>query len=537
MSKEIELEIKKPFLIALLLIISLIFIFELRVTLTSPIAFGDEGYHTRMAQWIYENKEYPIWTPFEQANLRIEGFSRPPLWNILEAGIFLIIGFSEIVVKILTPFIATFMLGLVVFLLGKKIFNEKIAFIASIIMITVPCLVTYSVLFYTDVLFTFVFSSFVLCLMLALKKNEKKYWILSGIFASFSILTKLPGIVVFPIIGLVFLYELFKNRNLKIIKKYISFFLILILITGPFFIRNFYYFRTPMCGLPLFNNNNCIKSPEYEVQTNREFEGSTTPTGSELSLMKMGITNFLNFAYGSIFFIPLLFLCGLYLIIKKQNIENVLLLIVLISFIFVLIKSTSRAEDTARYMLGSLISISFIVAIYLDKVYEFIEKYYKNLAVIVFILVIILGFWNLNQKLKIMKAVKQFSPSFFEACDWIKQNTPENATLYTVWGHRATYNAQRKCAQFASLPDSRDILLSNNATLVHERLKAEGINYVFVQKFSIDKHAYRQKFPVGFVQVLENNPDYFKKVYENGPVSKQCLQGGCDGNIVYEVVY
>jgi len=537
MSKEIELEIKKPFIIVLLLILSLAFILELRVTLNSPIVFGDEGYHTKMAKWIYENKEYSIWSPFETPNLKKVSFSRPPLWNILEAGFFLIVGFSEVLVKVLTPFIATFLLGLTVFILGKKIFNEKIAFIASIIMVTVPCLVTYSVLFYTDILFTFVLTSFILCLMLALKENEKKYWVLSAVFAAFSVLTKIPGFVIFPIIGLVFLYELYKDKDFKIIKKYIPFILILGLLTAPFFIRNIYYYGTPMCGLPLFNNDGCTEEIDYEVQITRNFEGQTTPTGSELSLMDMGITNYLNFAYGSIFFIPLFFLCGLYLVLKKYDIKNILLLIVLISFIPVLAMGTKRAEDTARYMLGLMIVISLIVAIYLEKVYNFIGKYYKNLAIIVFILVIIVGFWGLNQKLTIMKSVKKFSPSFFEACDWIKENTPEDSLLFTVWSHRATYNCDRNVAFYASMPDSRDIILSNDLDLVTSRLKAEGITHIFVQKFSIDKTAYREKYPVEFVQLLEDNPDHFKKLYENGPVSKQCLQGGCDGNIVYEVVY
>lgn len=531
-----EIEIKNPAVIILLVILSLVFFLEVRVTLNTPIAFGDEGFHTRMAQWIEKEKEYPVWIPFEGTEIYKENFARPPLWNFLEAGFFLIMGFHEIIVKVLTPFIATFMTGLVVFILGKKIFNEEIAFIASIIMVTVPSFVTYSVLFYTDIFFTFVFTSFVLCIMLALKENEKKYWILSIIFASFSILTKTPGFVVLIIFGLVFLYELYKTKKIKIIKKYIPVIIMMALICGPWVLRNINYYKTPVCAA-LFKRDTCKQTFDYEVQTNRDWAGRTTPTGSEQSVIKMGIVNYMNFAYGSMFFIPLFFLCGLYLILKERNIKNILLIIVLISFIPVLAISTTRAEDTARYMLGILVGISFAAAIYLEKIYKFIKKYYKNLSFIVFILVIAFGFWGMNQKLKVMNSVKQFSPSFFEACDWIEQNTPEDALLFTVWGHRATYNCQRSISIYGSLPDSKDIILSYNLDLVYPRLIEEGITHVFVQKFSIDQTPYGEKYPVEFVLLLENNPDHFKKVYENGPVSSQCFQGGCDGNIVYEVIY
>jgi len=530
-----EIEIKNPTILLLLAILSIFFFLEVRTTLNSPIAFGDEGYHTRMAQWIEENKEYPKWIPFEGTNLYGKNFGKAPMWNFVEAGLFLLFGFSEFLVKILTPFVATFMLGLTVFIFGKKIFNERIAFMASILMVSVPCLVTYSVLFYADAFFTYVFTSFVLFTILALKENEKKYWILSGLFAAFSLLTKTPGLAVFPVISLAFLYEFYKTKKFKI-KKYFPFIILLILICGPWVLRSLVYFKTPVCAA-MFTTEECKKTFQYEVQTNNNFAGRTTPGGSELSVLNMGLTNYLNFAYGSIFFIPLFFLCGLYLVFKQRKIENVMLLIVLVSFIPVLAMSTERAEDTARYMLGTMISISFITAIYLEVIYKFIEKYYKHLALIVFILVISFGFWNLNEKLKIMIAVKQFSPSFFEACNWIEKNTPEDSLLFTVWGHRATYNCHRDISFYGSLPDSRDIILSNDLDLVLSRFEAHGITHVFLQKFSIDTKAYREKYPTQFVQFLENNPDHFKKIYENGPVSTQCLQGGCDGNIVYEIVY
>ena len=142
------------------------------------------------------------------------------------------------------------------------------------------------------------------------------------------------------------------------------------------------------------------------------------------------------------------------------------------------------------------------------------------------------------QKLETMQKVKQFSSTFFEACDWIKLNTDKDSLIMTIWAHRAAYNCDRTISRYGDLPDIEDIILSNNETLVKERLEAHGVTHLFVQKFSMNNDGYYlEKYPVSFVEFLESNPDTFKKVYENGPPVEQCYNTLCDGNIVYEIVY
>ncbi|MFQ6055001.1 MAG: ArnT family glycosyltransferase, partial [Methanosarcinales archaeon] len=176
--KEITLEIKHPEIFLLLGFLGIVFFFELQVTLNSPIVFGDEGFHTTLAKWISTEKEYPVWEPTYGTLTSRGGFHQKPLWNILEGSFYLIFGFNDIIVKILTPFIASILLGVCIFVLVKKIYNEKIGLIASIIAVTLPTLTTYAVLVYTDALFTFYFSLFILTFILAFKTEKIKYWVL-----------------------------------------------------------------------------------------------------------------------------------------------------------------------------------------------------------------------------------------------------------------------------------------------------------------------------------------------------------------------
>jgi hypothetical protein len=79
-------------------------------------------------------------------------------------------------------------------------------------------------------------------------------------------------------------------------------------------------------------------------------------------------------------------------------------------------------------------------------------------------------------------------------------------------------------------------ILSLNYTL--SAAKQLGITHIFIQKFSIDSQNQhlQENYDLDFVQFLENNPEHFKNIYENGPSLQQCLQqSGCNGNIVYEI--
>jgi hypothetical protein len=544
--KEIIIEIKSPEIILLLVILASFLFFELNVSLNSPIAFGDEGTHVRVAQYFAQEKEYPIWLPFFGTAEEKQGCCGLSQWYLTQGGFYLLLGFNDGVVKFLTPFIASFLSGLAVFILGKKIYKKEVGFVASLIFVSVPSMVTYSVLMYKDSLFVFYFSLFVLTHILAIKTNEKKYWVTSGIFAMFSFLSKTPGLVVFPFILLTFIYNVYiKKSIIKPIKEYFPIILFFILIVGPFFLREWIYFHTPSCSLPYFDNSGCTIRSEYKNQY--EYEGRTLEVGTEISFLRMGIVNYLDFAYGIIWFVPIVFLCGLFTLTKKIRTDHILFTLLFISFIPVFyITHAGRAEDFARYTLALLPPIALISGCYFKELYQFVKKYLKWAALLVFIPVIVLSFMNLNGKLYVARhydegagryvGYKMFSPLFFDACDWVKKNLDEDARLgHVVWASATVYNCQRSVGGGGG-----DVSLSNNVTLALSVLKMQGVTHIFVQKFSIDwaDRKLTERYPISFVEFLENNPDQFKKIYENGPPLQQCRQmGGCDGAAIYEVNY
>ncbi len=516
--------------------LAIIFYLEISVTIPSPIAFGDEAYYTQLSRLVARNVQYYTWMPFEGDSVEHQGFFKPPMWIFLEGSFYYLFGFSPLIVEILTPLISV-LTGLAAYAMFGKIFNKLTGFLSSIILVTVPSIVTYADLFYVDTLLIFWITLFVGTFILYEKTKDKKYLVLSTAFAALSILTKAPAYLILPFYFLYFLYEFFKIKDFRVIKKYIFIVVVLLVFLGGFFLRNLYYFNAPICAGQLeflFRNQNCIVTSNYTPQNN--FAGRTALVGTEQNVYSLGLISFFQFAYGQIWLVPLLFTIGAVLILaRREKFGLISLLYLLATLPIFYLTYSGRAEDAARYTLIAVPAISVVASIYLEELSRAIKRYSKYLPVLLILVVIVASFSNFYSKNAIMSGVKQFSPLFLQACDWVKQNTPTNSTLLSENGHPTVYNCDRNAVW--ELQDLPDIILSNNVTLVKDRLSIDGINYIFVQKFAISPQAYEQSYPISFIQFLEQNNNTFQKVYENGPDLNTCLsQGGCDGSIIYKVL-
>jgi len=545
--KEITIELKHPEIIILLAFLCIALFLELQVTLNSHITFGDEGFHARTSQVIAEKVEYPEWTPVGETEIDKTTFSRPPLWNFLGASLFFIFGFNEWLLKALIPFIGSILIGISTFVLTKRIYNSKVALIASILTVSVPCIVTYSTLYYTEILFTLYFFASILTLITAIKTDKKKYWILSGIFCGLSFLTKAPAFALFPLVAVVFLYQLYNERNFsKILKKYILWGLFAGLLIIPFFVRGYALYKNPSCNMPVFpffSIEGCAYHHGPEQQY--EFSGVAEQVGTELDIFRLGLNEYFKFAYGYYFnfagvdivVIMLAFLCGLGILMWKKQTDDIIILLALFSIFFIIIRNyDTRAENMNRWLLGWTPIIALIAGNYFVAIYDFIAKYYKKIALIIFVIVLCFSFMNLQEKTSTMAQVKAFSPLFFEACDWIKENTAKDIRIgNVVWGSATTFNCQRDIGGGGA-----DVSLSQNLTLMLSELKMYNTTHLFIQKFSISwtDQKLSEKYPISYVEFLENNLEHFKKIFENGPSLSECqAAGGCDGTIVYEIVY
>lgn len=532
--------------------------YELSVTLNSPIAFGDEGFHVSTARYIGTNVDYSATTPLYGSTLNPESYNRPPLWNLIEGSFYYMFGFSDTIVKVLMPFIS-FVTSLAIFVFVRKLYSETAGVIATIVAASIPSFVTYSVLFYSTVPYVLFFTLGFFSLLMAMKSGGRKFWLLAGVFSGVSIMTNVAGMVLPALTVVMGAYHLARNPSrrglLDALKTYGMVLALAGLIMLPFVVRNVELYYVPGChSISGIVQGNCPSAGTYQQVTSNDFAGRTAGGGTEGSILATGVVNYLQFAYGFVSsdglmntvgfaFLPFSVLAGMVIIAGRREAHDVAMVAAFIIFMLVFYQYgglvSGRAEDTARYFLSAVPMVAAAAAVFWSSLRKAGRFAIPVLAAVI-IVVAGLSFIDFYGKVAQMPAVKAFVPSFFQACDWIKQNTPADANLLSLQTYPTRYNCDRGAVW--EIPDKADILLSNNLTLVRDRLAANGIGYVFVQKFALSTTPLGQAYPVSFVDFLEQNNQTFQNVYENGPAYGtqdfvNCANsGGCDpGNIVFKV--
>lgn len=154
----------------------------------------------------------------------------------------------------------------------------------------------------------------------------------------------------------------------------------------------------------------------------------------------------------------------------------------------------------------------------MEEVYTRLKNYSGYGKFIAGIFVVSLVFMTVTAaeaKATALAPIKVFPQGFYDGCNWIKENTPQDARFMTLWASRAAYQCQRDF-YWSSLPDFTDILIGNE-TLAYAKLKEHDINYIYVQKFSISFTPYVESYPIAFIKKLEDTVRY-ANVYENNDV-------------------
>jgi len=184
---------------------------------------------------------------------------RPPLYPLF-LSLFYGFGCSLITIRIIQAIISSFTV-LLIYITGKKIFDEKVGFISAIISVIYPFFIFYTGFFLTETLFIFLIVVTIYFYILTLKKGEYKikHLIQCGIYTGLSSLCR-PTMEPFFLIFLLFLLMAKEDFKVKIKKVLISS-LFFILTLSPWIIRNYVIFKkfipaTTMGGWVFWEGNN-----------------------------------------------------------------------------------------------------------------------------------------------------------------------------------------------------------------------------------------------------------------------------------------
>ncbi len=486
-----------------------------RVVLFTPLQFGDETYWADYASRTFDGGIYPTirsWNGSTDIYHTVN--TEQPLYILVMSMVWLL---GEFGFKLFLP-IFTLLSAIAVYVLFERHYSGYHGLAAAIALLMTPAMVTYGVLMYVDTLLALLFVMFAWFLLEAVEKHGKKYFVTAGVIAGLAILTKTTGLGVLLIAAIFFIYKKVNYRNA------VLFFVVALLVVSPFITRNLILFGSP-CYKPL-ESSSCGAYSDIEVEK-LGFPSLAPPSGSTGdNLLKFGLLNFSDFAFGIV--ASAAFLIGIaFAFTKKTDLSILLILWTLIISGGILSQGTytGRTEDFARYLVPVVPALAGFAALFLGDTTVVLNKKHFVLGM-AFILLFSSLFWVFGQaKLDTMSGVKQFVPSFFEGCDWISKNTPQDSLIMSLWGN--AYHCKRDAA-WSSMTDSPEIILSNNDTS-YEHLKLNGFDYVFIQLFAVQQTPETGSIPAGFVNYMSGSP-HFEKVYDNTD------RYGNNGVLVYRVL-
>lgn len=176
--------------------------------IVSDLSLGDEVYQYRFAKLWYETGQRPVYDPLLETNPRsLYFFDQDPLWAMGLIALWKMTGgVSKAAMQIYHAAFYT-LLVIVVYLLGKQLYDERTGTYAALIAATTPFLVAYSVVAYIDV--PAVTLAVVVFLMLA---KKRLFW--AGVFAGLAFLMKRNTWLLIPPLAVYLLY-MWRRRELS----------------------------------------------------------------------------------------------------------------------------------------------------------------------------------------------------------------------------------------------------------------------------------------------------------------------------------
>lgn len=230
--------------------IGVIFFFCFYHALLSVVMHWDAVvYHAAMANMIYRENAIPV---IAGPSIGIQMSANfPPLFSALGAYFYVQIGgIEDFFLRAISP-VMGLLTVFATYKLGEVVAGKKLGLISALILALTPLFFRYSIYATSYALLTFFCTVSILFLVLAMTRGDRKYWLSSGVFYGFALLTSYITIYLAPFLLIVLLaYVLHRRGFVKINLKQVLLLLIPALaVAGVWYLRNFI-----LVGNPIYPN-------------------------------------------------------------------------------------------------------------------------------------------------------------------------------------------------------------------------------------------------------------------------------------------
>lgn len=168
----------------------------------------DEAIYAKVAKNMVKSQNFlaPFW---EEKKV---WFEKPPLYMWFSAISMKAFGFGNLGPKVPSA-VFGLLAVLLVFLMGKKMFDIRVGFLSSVILLTTTQFLLYSRVGMLDVVLAFFILLSLYLYILAKDSNKALLWAASGIAAGLSVMTK--GVVGFLVVPMIVASEVLSSRGLN----------------------------------------------------------------------------------------------------------------------------------------------------------------------------------------------------------------------------------------------------------------------------------------------------------------------------------
>lgn len=519
----------------LLAIILGVYVCVLIAGLVSQVYLGDEVYHYRFAKDNFKLGKRAIFdSVFESGNPPGYFYNTSPLWPYLLAGTWKV--FDRVSFPVAQIYHSLFFILLILFtyLLARDLYDKKRAFYSIIILISMPMVVVFSIIFYNDI-------PGVAMSMFSLLLFFRKKIFLSGLILGLAYLTKNNSL--FLALGMILLIILYyKDNFFNKLKNTIIFLAPIIFIFLQDTNWKVKHIEMAMGGIDIPVTSSSISNEIKIIDKNIPSEikkGADLPNQSirktQLTDTKKVLLKGVKHRISNVIFRNLNFDKEKNKDIIKYIIQYLGIIFLLLIFLyFVFIKRNFKADIALLILIFSYIGVSFcfldikdlrywfpiipLFSIIISRIFaNYPKKYFTIIILVVCIVQFFASLIYININRRIPKGIT-------EGFNYIKNNTPENSLImypgYILLEEtsRRFVWSQLKCNDL--LPIST-IFWPKDSKEFLKMIKLNNINYFAIPKFRIYDDAkthHYNGYPKSFVERLSET-SFVKLVFENKQIS------------------
>jgi len=293
------------------------------------LKYVDEGIYLYEASWLNNDNYGSIYEPMS---------SLKPLFVMFISASLKIFGYHDYSGLVVSALFGTLTV-LVVFLIGKELYNWKTGVIAALIFSTTKLHLIFSRSVLAESTMLFFFSLTILFYILAKKRNNKLFYILTGITAGICFEVKYIAAI---LIVLIFIYELilvfkegFRKFAVNIMLIVTPFFAVFFAFFGIYKILGINYSYYLLGRIALIDMGNKIITQIPFLANIPKTNMGVVYGGNTI----MGILKYVYYTFATIHIvILLLFVIGIFILIKKKSKSNLFVLFWLIGLTIFLVK-------------------------------------------------------------------------------------------------------------------------------------------------------------------------------------------------------